>query len=148
MKAQNNVVDTVNDVFGKVIKTVSMEHYYGIVINRGERDGISSGDRFLIYEAGEELFDPDTQESLGKLEIVKGIAKPKHIQESVTTLIPDEYLPSTQIKKRLIPKGVGVLYPPLTHQEEEIIESLPPEPISFRDVKVGDLVKPMKRKIS
>ena len=42
---------------------------------------------FLIYHLGDELFDPDTKESLGVLELVCGEGKPEHIQEHLTTLV-------------------------------------------------------------
>ena len=130
------IVFDIDTVFGKVLHVIDRGYDdYEVVINKGGNDGISPNDRFLIYAIGEELFDPDTGENLGRLEIVKGIAKPKHIQEKVTTLISAEYQQPTIRKVRA---KLG---------EEEIMES-PPQVIPFKGVRVGDLVKPMKRKIS
>ena len=70
--------------FAKVIKVTSE---YEIIMNKGSDDEISIHDKFLIYNLGDELFDPDSNESLGKLEIVCGRAKVKHIQSRATTLI-------------------------------------------------------------
>ena len=70
-------------ITGKVIKIIDE---YNIVINKGTADGITSNARFLVYRLGEELFDPDTNESLGVLEIVCGEGKPEHIQDHMATL--------------------------------------------------------------
>ncbi|MBO5067154.1 MAG: hypothetical protein J6C62_01960 [Clostridia bacterium] len=70
-------------IMGKVIQ---VNDDYKIVINKGSVDGVTQDNRFLIYRLGEELFDPDTKESLGKLELVCGEGKPEHIQEKITTL--------------------------------------------------------------
>ena len=42
-----------------------------VVINRGYKDGVEEGMRFIIYEPGNEIEDPDTGESLGTFENVK-----------------------------------------------------------------------------
>lgn len=145
MNAQNIMkdVERINAIggCGKVVKVA--ENAYDddeVVINKGENDGISPNDRFLIYAIGEELFDPDTGENLGKLEIVKGIAKPKHIQEKTTTLVSAEYYPP---RKRIIKRNDI-----LNFSREDEIEESPPQVVPFKGVKVGDLVKPMKKKIS
>lgn len=39
-----------------------------VIINAGEKGGVSVGDRFVIYRPGEELIDPDTGLSLGSME--------------------------------------------------------------------------------
>jgi hypothetical protein len=59
---------------------------YTVVINKGSRHGVHFQHEFLIFENGEELKDPETGESLGKLEIVKGRGEVKHLQESLTTI--------------------------------------------------------------
>jgi len=79
-------------ITGKVIKKIDE---YKIVINKGSADGVTKDTRFLVYRLGEELFDPDTKESLGVLELVCGEGKPEHIQEHITTL----YTAKTFIKK-------------------------------------------------
>lgn len=39
-----------------------------VFINVGSADGLSAGDKFVVYRAGEELIDPDTGISLGSTE--------------------------------------------------------------------------------
>ncbi|HRY46962.1 MAG TPA: CsgG/HfaB family protein [Candidatus Paceibacterota bacterium] len=43
-----------------------------VTINRGDGSGIAVGQVWNVYAAGEELIDPDTQESLGREEIPAG----------------------------------------------------------------------------
>lgn len=71
---------------------------YQIVINKGNKDDINSNMRFLVYEEGEKIIDPNTNESLGNLEIPKGFFKVQHIQEKMTTLISE-----LKKDKRIIP---------------------------------------------
>lgn len=72
-----------SDKNAKVIKVIDN---YRVVINKGESNGVKVGDRYLVFELGEELIDPDTSESLGILEIVKGKGKVIHLQARMATL--------------------------------------------------------------
>ena len=74
---------TDNKIF-KIIKV--SDDNLKIVINAGENKGIKIGMKFIVYAKGEELFDPDTNESLGRLEITKGMGKVTHVQEKISTL--------------------------------------------------------------
>ena len=65
-----------------------------IVINKGDKDGIDEHMRFLVYEEGEEIFDPISKKSLGILENPKGIFKVLHIQDLMTVLISELKRPS------------------------------------------------------
>ena len=78
-----------NIITGKVIQKLDD---YRIVINKGRADGVTPNNRFLVYRLGKELFDPDTNESLGILELVCGEGKPEHIQEKITTLYTAKYI--------------------------------------------------------
>lgn len=62
-----------------------------LVINKGSKDGITKKDTFMVYENGNELFDPESKESLGVLEIPKLAMKVFSIQEKMTILESDEY---------------------------------------------------------
>lgn len=84
----------------KVIKIVDE---YKIAINKGSTDGVNKNDKFIIFKKGEELFDPDTNESLGFLEIPKLKMKVYNIQEKITLLESDETIIETDRKiKRTI----------------------------------------------
>jgi hypothetical protein len=64
---------------------------FTLVINRGSTHGVKEGMRFLVYSLGEELYDPDTKESLGRLETVKGTGVVSHVQEKMSTIRSDMY---------------------------------------------------------
>src|SRR6266496_2316195 len=43
-----------------------------VVLAAGKEQGVREGMEFVIYEFGPEIFDPETKESLGRLQLVKG----------------------------------------------------------------------------
>ena len=55
-----------------------------IVINGGRDEAIEHGDGFIVYEIGPEVFDPETNESLGQLDIKKGQFVAVDVQNRVT----------------------------------------------------------------
>lgn len=81
-----------------------------IIINAGSNQGIRKGYKFLIYSLGDEIFDPDTGESLGQLETSKGVGEVTHVQAKMSIL------KSTKIHnppaKKLSPSNLLIL---LTH---------------------------------
>ncbi|MDQ3397352.1 MAG: hypothetical protein M3511_06175 [Deinococcota bacterium] len=59
---------------------------YKVIINKGSNIGIYVGLEMIVYEPGEEVFDPNTNESLGEAEIIKGRGKIIHVQEKMALL--------------------------------------------------------------
>lgn len=57
-----------------------------LVLNQGSDDGVSLGDKFLIFTLGDEITDPNTDESLGCLELIKGKGEVVHVQERLCTI--------------------------------------------------------------
>jgi hypothetical protein len=55
-----------------------------LVLNIGATDGVTEGMAFVIYEPGEEITDPETGDTLGTLEIVKGNLFAAHVQDRIT----------------------------------------------------------------
>jgi hypothetical protein len=55
-----------------------------VVLGAGENAGVREGMEFVIFEDGEEILDPETKESLGTLEIVKGYVTVVHVQPKVS----------------------------------------------------------------
>ncbi len=138
----------------KVVKVVDN---FTIVINRGSAEGVKSTQRFLVYALGEELSDPDTGAPLGTLEIVKGVASAKHVQEHMATLVSDET--KSHITRRTIRRtdpfsgfkshiysSLSAWYPGMEGLggNVEVIE-MPGEDktMPFEGVNVTDLVKPI-----
>lgn len=91
---------------GKVLKVINA---YKLVINKGSDDGVTMGDRFLIYRLGDEIVDPDTKKYLGTLELVCGEGKPEHIQERFTTIVSDKKI-MDKSKKIIRTNGLSPFY--------------------------------------
>lgn len=110
---------------------------YQLVINRGYSDGVEQGDLFMVYYVEpEELIDPETNESLGKLEVVRGTGKAVHVQEKITTIKSNmmENISGKTIRRSTGPfasMGVGT----------ETIEQPTKELIPFDSPDIGDKVK-------
>jgi hypothetical protein len=118
---------------GKVIKIVDE---FTVVINKGIEDSVKQGDICLIYSLGEELFDPDTNESLGLLEIVKGQGKVIHVQDKIATVQSIEFK-----KTRIVRKPTINSWNQFLNQEEESFDSTM---LPFKDVNLNDLVKKIR----
>lgn len=125
--------DDENKYTGKVVHIVDD---YKLVINKGEVDGIEVGDVFNVFSLGDYIYDPDTGESLGRLEIVKGTARAIHVQTRITTIesIDFESSPDKQeIIKRMGSWSLG---------NQETVKVTPGERVKkpFYEVNPGDLV--------
>jgi len=58
-----------------------------LILNKGSDDGIEIGDSFFVYGLSEEeIIDPDTGLSLGRLEIVRGTGVVTYVQAVMCTL--------------------------------------------------------------
>jgi hypothetical protein len=55
-----------------------------VVINRGSAHDVKEGMRFAIFTELEEIKDPETGTSMGKLELVKARVVAMHVQENMT----------------------------------------------------------------
>ena len=130
-----------SEVKMRVAKVIDNETF---ILNKGSKDGIKAGDRFLVYALGDEIFDPETNENLGQLELIRGTGKVIHIQERMATVKSD--MKSSPIKTIRKPKiggltGVASLVSALqTNYETE--EYLPSVTVSFEDIEAGDFVRP------
>lgn len=116
-------------------KVVAVIGYDRLVFNRGTSHGIKKGQRFLVYALGKELFDPETAETLGQLELVRGSGVAVHVQDRLTTLQSDSRSPNT---KRVIRRPEWMISGRMEEVIEETGETLP-----FEDPAVGDLVRPL-----
>lgn len=56
-----------------------------LVLNVGSREGVREGQLFAIVASHAEIFDPDSGESLGAWESVKGRVVVTHVQERMAT---------------------------------------------------------------
>ena len=109
---------------GKIADVIDQ---YRVVINIGASDGVRVGQRFLIYKIGDEILDPDTKESLGRLEIIKGKGEVIHTQERLATL-------QTTEKHEIQRRPVGLI---AFAQALEITK----EPKAFIAPEIGDIAR-------
>ena len=125
-------------------KVVTVIGEYEVVINKGSEAGVQDEHEFLIYSLGEDLQDPDTGESLGKLEIVRGKAKVKHVQTLVTTLASNEY--EYTERKKIIRDTQGTPFAALAGLTGTTTEVIGPEKelLPFDDVTAGCFVRRIK----
>ncbi len=70
-----------NMIKGKVASILSP---YQLVLSIGVQDGVSADMTFVIFEEGDEILDPDSGESIGRLEMVKGEVRVTHVQATLT----------------------------------------------------------------
>lgn len=65
-------------------KIARIDSHTRVVLADGSRSGVEVGMEFVIYELGEEIFDPETGDSLGQIEHVKGRVVVTHVQERMS----------------------------------------------------------------
>ena len=124
----------------RVVDVIDQEN---VVINVGANGDIKRGDRIILYGVGKEIIDPDSNESLGHLELVRGEGIVVHVQEKMCIVRSDEYTsepPVTEV--RTYPNPIGMLtYSGRTTEEKKVIKSGKKSRIEFRDVENGDFAR-------
>lgn len=126
-------------------KVAAIKGEDAVVINKGYKDGVEENMRFIIYENGEEIFDPDTQESLGNLEYIKGKVKVRYPGEKISVAEPYEtnIIPGTSTAfASIFAAATGNLpkYERVKLSIDETTPKLHDGPNSLK-VKIGDLVR-------
>jgi len=123
----------------KTWRIVKIIDNYCVVVNAGAEHGIKVDDELEVYEPGEPIIDPETNEELGTLDKIKSYLRVKHVyqkmclcvnaDEKITTYMEEFINPFTKIVKRS--------YKPLPVDAEEISGGWK-EP---EKIKVGDFVR-------
>lgn len=130
-------------IASKVIRVASIIDSHTIVLNAGSDDGIRASTSFLIYGQGEEVIDPETQESLGILEVVRGRGKVIHLQEKLCTVesITTKTVPGA--KKTIRRERSGLNKGIFGHMSpiEEIEEGARTVDVPFDNVLIGDFAR-------
>ena len=112
-----------------VCKVCKIIDNYTLVLNVGHLNNVEKNFKFLIYEIGEEIFDPDTNQSLGKLEIVKGTGKVINVQERMCTIESNDY----EYIKSSYHSAIEPFLSTKVSNEKEMI--------AFKNPQVGDFAK-------
>lgn len=108
---------------------------FKVVINRGADDGVKVGQRFLVYGFGDDIVDPDTRETLGRLEIVRGTGVATHVQSKLAILNSEKKEAGS---KRIVRSPTVITWQP---NEETFVGS--PVSVPFEEPVIGDLAKPV-----
>ncbi len=70
---------------GKIAKIIDSRT---VILSVGSENGVKDGIVFAVLDEGDEVKDPDTGESLGKWEIIKGQVMVTNTQEKMCTANP------------------------------------------------------------
>lgn len=122
-------------------KVSQVRDEFTVVINIGSEKGVVEGDKFLIVGLGEVIVDPDTQEELEQLEIVRGKASVINVQNKIATLKSYEYEKSSDVKE--ITKVTGGYALGAVLGQNTVTESIKPGASYLKElegVQVGDCV--------
>jgi len=108
------------------------------VLAAGTLQGVKEGMEFIIYELSDPIFDPDTKEPLGQIELHKGRVKVVNAQEKVSQAIT--------LRKKVYQDPIWDMLPGLRWTEIGQ-ERLPIEQgtgtatVTELKVRIGDLVR-------
>lgn len=117
---------------------------YKLVINRGSEHRIEEGQRMLVYcISDEDIKDPNTGESLGFLELVRGTGKIIFVQDKISILESDKTIDLSSISGlqntthniTIKTNSIDHLYIGQISEHSNLIP--------FDNPQVGDLVKPI-----
>ena len=125
-------------LYGKILRIFDETT---LLVNIGVKDGVKRGDRLVVIEKMGEVKDPDSDESLGELELIKAELVATDVQEKISILktepgrTPSKSLP---LSARMVQDSVradGTQYRMSVAPGE--MSGIPaPSP-----VKVGDIVR-------
>lgn len=107
---------------------------FTLVITKGADAGLKLGQRVQVYAVGMEIRDPETRESLGMVEIVRGTGRIRHLQEKIATVTSDmREAPTRRIHER--PSLIA------TYLDPKIEEIEPGRQLPFESPAAGDFVR-------
>ena len=80
---------------GKIYKVIKIIDEYQVVINAGKNKSLTKGQILEIFVPGEKIYDPDTKEFLGTLDLVKAYLCVKDVFDKMCICENDEKTPIT-----------------------------------------------------
>lgn len=87
METDNNRTQLIE---GKIADVFIINNQHSIAINKGSEDGVRENMRFMIYERGKEILDPDSKAILGFFEYTKGKVKITQVNQKYSIAKSDE----------------------------------------------------------
>ena len=127
-------------------KVAAIKGDYAVVINKGCEDGVEEDMRFMVFEEGEEIYDPDDPtKSLGKLEYIKAKVKVKNPSEkfSWAETYESDMIPGTGSAMASAVASIS-RFAPRYERARLPLDATTSSPVSgpvMPNVKVGDLVR-------
>ena len=125
--------------FGRVVETIDQ---YKVVMNKGEVDDVTAGQKFVVVGLGDIVVDPDTNEELERLEIVRGYVTVTHVQSKIATLESykyQQYEDTREIKKGQYPPA-GTIGAWINYRDTATESIIPGKKRlkALEDVEIGD----------
>ncbi|HUT75766.1 MAG TPA: hypothetical protein VM221_13140 [Armatimonadota bacterium] len=127
---------------GRIARIVSPTQ---VVLNIGRQQGVTRGMAFIIYEEGDMINDPITNNDIERLEIVKGRVVAEEVQESLTfaltvvrTYTRTQAPPFAALSLLTSPREVSVRRRDQLPVDDDAVEPLASERTKVRK---GDLVR-------
>ncbi len=109
-----------------------------VILAAGADQGVQEGMEFVIYELSDPVLDPETGDSLGRLELHKARVRVSQVQERLSVAIT----PLRQVQRRLFPElWTGTVTETVNERlplDESTATALAEPELT---VKVGDLVR-------
>ncbi len=124
-------------------KVVNVQDKYTVVINAGREHEVKVGEKFLLVGLGETIIDPDTQESLEQLEIIRGKVVVTHVQNKIATVKSIEVERTSDVKEIKKVSNKGNAYVAFMGAQDTVTETIKPGEERLKpleNVNVGDMV--------
>lgn len=127
-------------------KVAAIKGDYALVINKGLEDGVEEDMRFIVYEEGEVINDPETQMPLGNLEYVKAKVRVKYPSErlSLAETYETYAVPGTAAQAMasiFVSSVLATKYERVKLPLDATMSSLAVSGSCTPNVKIGDLVR-------
>lgn len=81
-----------------------------VVLTVGAEHGVVPGMKMVVFEEGEEVRDPETGDSLGRVELVKGLLQVVHVQDRISqaTGVPEGgEASSTVLSEKMVKENIN-----------------------------------------
>lgn len=123
----------------KVARVVSPTE---LILAAGAKDGVEEGMEFIVYTLSDSVWDPDTGEDLGQIEIVKAKLIAAHVQEHMT-IARTKSQTFTRLNSYREEMRPHLLQYQTTHVVDEKMAVEKVDAITNRDliVRIGDLAR-------
>lgn len=118
----------------KIVKIIDSQK---LVINAGLSDGISRGQKLIVFDPGEEVIDPETGESLGTLDTIKCYLNVSDVFDKMAICVNAATMSDNLNFAGILLNGMNEPKP-LPVDAEDISGGLQPR----TRIKIGDLVRP------